>query len=247
MEPSRNIEIKARLPNPEGFLDKINILFKNKDLCLESSPIQQKDYFFKTHEKGVRLKLRVINDLNTKNENGPLKTELISYKREDTDSPKLSTFYRTTVEHEKMYNILSMSHGPPTDTVEKVRILFIYEQTRIHYDNVKGLGHFMELEVVLNKNQSEIGGQRTANNLMKLLDIKEEDLIKCAYVDLLKQQQQQQVLGSSLQNKYVYEDYEDTMTRVIPLESKQKNTIIEGTGEIPPRIIIEECCQNNGC
>ena len=34
--------------------------------------------------------------------------------------------------------------------VRKRRHLFIYEQTRIHVDEVEGLGNFMELEVRFN-------------------------------------------------------------------------------------------------
>lgn len=42
--------------------------------------------------------------------------------------------------------VLSMALGVK-GTVKKRRVLHIVDQTRIHIDEVDGLGHFMELEV----------------------------------------------------------------------------------------------------
>lgn len=58
-------------------------------------------------------------------------------------------------------------------------------QTRVHIDTVKDLGSFMELEVVLRPEQSTEEGQAIAKDLQDKLGVKDEDLIDCAYVDLL--------------------------------------------------------------
>jgi adenylate cyclase class IV len=67
------------------------------------------------------------------------------------------------------------------------RLLYIVGQTRVHLDNVSGLGSFVELEVVLRTGQSDAEGQMVARDLMAMLDICEEDLVDCAYIDLLTQ------------------------------------------------------------
>ena len=70
-------------------------------------------------------------------------------------------------------------------TVRKTRTLYLVSQTRIHIDQVEGLGDFLELEVVLRKDQSEQDGKRIANTLLAEFNIAEEDLIADAYLDLL--------------------------------------------------------------
>lgn len=59
------------------------------------------------------------------------------------------------------------------------------DQTRIHIDAVEDLGNFMELEVVLQAEQTLEEGQTIARDLQNKLGVKDEDLIDCAYVDLL--------------------------------------------------------------
>lgn len=64
------------------------------------------------------------------------------------------------------------------------RYLYIVGQTRVHVDEVKGLGDFMELEVVLSPDQTIEEGQSIANDLLKKLGINKEDLITGSYMDL---------------------------------------------------------------
>jgi len=70
-------------------------------------------------------------------------------------------------------------------TVRKTRFLHIYGQTRIHIDQVEGLGNFMELEVVLTPDQTLEQGQQIAEDLMQKLEIGTNNLISGAYLDQL--------------------------------------------------------------
>jgi predicted adenylyl cyclase CyaB len=69
--------------------------------------------------------------------------------------------------------------------VKKHRKLFLVGRTRVHLDEVEGLGHFLELEVVLADDEPAEAGVREARGLMEKLDIKPHQLIEDAYVDLL--------------------------------------------------------------
>lgn len=68
--------------------------------------------------------------------------------------------------------------------VRKKRHLFLLGQTRIHVDSVENLGEFLELEVVLDDKQDFADGEKIAKELLKKLEISEEDLITGAYIDL---------------------------------------------------------------
>jgi predicted adenylyl cyclase CyaB len=72
-------------------------------------------------------------------------------------------------------------------TVRKERALYLLGQTRVHLDEVQGLGPYVELEVVLEPGQSPEDGTRVARRLMKDLGISEDRLVRTAYIDLLEQ------------------------------------------------------------
>jgi len=55
----------------------------------------------------------------------------------------------------------------------------------VHIDQVEGLGEFLELEVVLGPEQSDIEGKRIAAQLLSEFGIQDDQLIGEAYVDLL--------------------------------------------------------------
>jgi adenylate cyclase class IV len=58
-------------------------------------------------------------------------------------------------------------------------------QTRVHLDEVEGLGDFVELEVVLRPDQAEEEGIVMAEGLMARLGIAEGQLVDVAYIDLM--------------------------------------------------------------
>ena len=169
----KNIEIKARIND----YDKVKRLVE--DLC--PTPIQtkqQEDTFFNT-PKG-RLKLRESDG----------ETAIMYYDRPNSFEPKQSDIVISFIENpDTLKSVLSKSLGI-RGIVKKKRILYKYDQTRIHLDDVEGLGNFIELEVVLESNQTSIDGETIAYNLMNMFDIQKTDLIDVAYIDLIETNQQ---------------------------------------------------------
>ena len=168
---SANIELKAELAD----LESAHATAKNLSGTEPEIP-RQRDVFFPCPH--ARLKLRIF-DANH--------GELIFYEREDAPGPRRSNcqIARTA----DPYALLEIFEQvlPSGGTVEKVRSLYIVGQTRIHIDQVKGLGNFLEIEVVLKKRQKDAEGLHIAHTLAKEFGITEDHLIPVAYVDLLHQ------------------------------------------------------------
>ena len=117
------------------------------------------------------------------------RAELIYYNRIDQEGPKkgpkISQYeISVTNDPEGLRKILKNAYGI-RNTVVKTRHLYMSGRTRIHFYVVDSLGKFIELEVVLSDSEEQIEGEKEAQKLMRQLGIKNEQLIKVAYVDLL--------------------------------------------------------------
>jgi len=167
-----NIEIKARVRD-------FALLRKNAE-ALSDTPVQvipQEDTFFNT-PRG-RLKLRQL---------GPQQGQLVYYERSDAAGPKRSDYLLAgTADSSALKAALTAALGV-RGVVRKTRYLYMVGQTRVHLDEVEGLGQFMELEVVLRPGQSDAEGQDIADDLMKKLGVSESELLEGAYMDLVEQQ-----------------------------------------------------------
>jgi predicted adenylyl cyclase CyaB len=167
----RNIEIKARI-------ESIDALELKAAALATEGPIQiaQDDTFFRC--ASGRLKLRVFS---------ASEGELIFYRRGNEQGPKESFYIRTpTSSPETLREALSLAYGK-VGRVVKHRTLYVVDRTRVHLDRVEGLGHFLELEVVLEDNEPVEGGVHEAHSLMAQLGVEPSQLIETAYVDLLAQ------------------------------------------------------------
>jgi predicted adenylyl cyclase CyaB len=168
-----NIEIKARARDFSAI--------RSRAEALSDTPVQvipQEDTFFAVGQG--RLKLRVRN---------PEPAQLIYYERPDQDGPKRSDYsiFETT-DAQGLKQTLGRALGV-RGVVRKTRYLYLVGQTRVHLDDVEGLGQFMELEVVMLPGQPDAEGQAIAQDLMSRLGVEPADLLEGAYMDLLENQQ----------------------------------------------------------
>ena len=167
----RNIEIKARI-------DSIAALSPIVAALADSGPVHiaQDDTFFAC-ETG-RLKLRAFS---------ASEGELIFYRRANQHGPKESFYVRSpSASPDTLREALSLAYGQ-TGRVIKQRTLFLIGRTRVHLDQVEGLGDFIELEVVLEDDEAAAVGINEAHALMAQLGAGQSQLIDEAYVDLLVQ------------------------------------------------------------
>ena len=169
---ARNIEIKARV------LDRAALAQRAAELA-DTAPqvIHQDDTFFRC-EHG-RLKLRELADG---------RGELIFYRRPDARGPKTSHYQIVPTEHPAaLREALAAAQGLAGRVVKR-RTLYRVGRTRIHLDEVQGLGDHLELEVVLAEDEDEAVGRREAQALMAALGVPPEAWLEGAYVDLLRWQ-----------------------------------------------------------
>lgn len=166
---ARNIEIKARvslLPALRTAVEKL----------ADKGPVEinQDDTFF--HCTTGRLKVRAFPDGTG---------QLIFYQRANQPGPKES-FYELshTDMPDALRATLTLAYGQ-TGRVRKHRTLFEIGRTRVHLDEVEGLGSFLELEVVLPDGEPVEEGVREAHALMLRLGVDAEMPIDAAHVDLI--------------------------------------------------------------
>ena len=166
---AKNVEIKAKLNSLEASLNKV------KSIC-DAPPelMHQTDTFF--HCKSGRLKLREFGDGHGL---------LIAYHRANSTEPTASDYQTTSITYPGDLKEILAATLNVQGVVRKTRHLYITGRTRIHLDEVEGLGNFLELEVVMSTGESIDSGSNEANELMQTLDIQSADLISVAYIDLL--------------------------------------------------------------
>jgi adenylate cyclase, class 2 len=163
----QNLELKACIPSISKAVrtaHRLNAKAQNI-LC-------QRDIYYKV-SRG-RLKLRIINDRYA---------ELIYYNRPDKKGSRYSDYFVLPVDDAILTNALCTAAFGNKVVVEKKRRLFIHKNSRIHLDEVRGLGAFLEFEVLV-KN-----GKRQAQKLLEVLskefEIKQAAVLGVSYSDML--------------------------------------------------------------
>jgi predicted adenylyl cyclase CyaB len=167
-----NVEVKVRIKgNIEGLRERAGALAGQP-----STLIRQEDTFFRT-PRG-RLKLRVPDTGNA---------ELIYYERSDRPGPRPSVYIVARVNDAAALKIVLDASLGVRGFVRKQRELFLAGNTRIHIDDVEGLGRFLELEVMLSAGDLPSAASQRCLEIMNLLGARESDLVERAYIDLLEE------------------------------------------------------------
>jgi homotetrameric cytidine deaminase len=169
----RNVELKARDPDPARSLERALALGAD-----DRGEITQRDTYFAA-ARG-RLKLR-----EQEAGGSPLWDELIGYSRADSTEPGTSNYLRVPVaDAVPLREALDAAYGTLV-TVTKRRRVLLWENVRIHLDEVEGLGSYLELEGVADADSDLSGEHDRVERVRRELGIEDQDLVAGSYSDLL--------------------------------------------------------------
>ena len=170
--PRRNVELKARDADPEATLRRALELGAS-----DEGVLRQRDTYF-GRARG-RLKLR---------EQEPGDAQLIAYQRPDDAQARTSAYRIAEVaDPEALREALDAALGTRV-VVDKRRHLLLYENVRIHLDDVDGLGAFVELEGVASPQSDLTREHELVERLRAQLGLGEP--VPVSYSDLLLDQPQ---------------------------------------------------------
>ena len=167
--PARNVEVKARVADLSALRARVA-----RRATAPPTTLNQVDTFFRV-ARG-RLKLRRFDDGAG---------ELIYYERRDTDGPRTSTYTIAPCADARAVELVLAAALGVRGIVAKHREVFLVDRTRVHLDDVEGLGQFLELEVVLAGDEPPTEGERVARELLAALEVPGDALVAPAYIDLL--------------------------------------------------------------
>ncbi|HHN47696.1 MAG TPA: CYTH domain-containing protein [Bacteroidales bacterium] len=167
--PIHNFEFKARtnkLSALEEKLLKLNPRFIGLD--------HQTDTYFNINSG--RLKLR----------EGNIENSLIFYERQDLAGAKQSTVLLYQHKHNpNLKEILVKSFGVKT-VVEKYRKIYFIDHVKFHFDEVQGLGTFVEVEAIDKTGTTKITElQRQCEYFAEFFQIEAKDYVSKSYSDLM--------------------------------------------------------------
>jgi predicted adenylyl cyclase CyaB len=164
----KNLELKARIASVS---DAIRI--SQQSGFVYKGCLHQKDIYF--YIKKDRLKLRIINGKSA---------EIIYYRRKNRRGGRYSDFLVLPVMDFRTAGKMLSSVFRKGAIVEKKREFFICGNSRIHIDQVKHLGRFIEFEVPLLHGKPQ--AVRRLNHLQKTYNIGSKDIIAGSYSDLMR-------------------------------------------------------------
>ncbi len=164
-----NIEIKARCDDLDIFKSKLlqlPVTFEGEDF--------QVDTFFNVPQGRLKLRESILYG-----------NILIPYLRPDQDGPKQSDYELIPIsDPQRLKGLLGKIFGIKGE-VRKKRQIYLFENVRIHLDEVEKLGNFIEFEAVVDDEKAINENKDKTQWLSNYFEIANDQLVELAYMDLL--------------------------------------------------------------
>ncbi len=162
----KNFEIKLKIDDIDNTLSLIQ-----KTGARREDDMHQIDYYLNIGTS--KKKIREIEGVGV---------QIITYDRFEKLGRKESKYNIKNINQKDKEKILNEENI--LCVVDKIRMLWIYKNTRIHLDRVIDLGYFLELETVI-KDISAAKGLNEFKEMLEILKIDPQKAIVGSYSDLI--------------------------------------------------------------
>ena len=169
----RNIELKARLADLQAAQSAA------RALGIELRGVEkQRDTYFKVGEGRLKLRQRWIED-------DRVDSQLIFYRRANESAAKGSDYTLIAIaDGEGLRAILGAALGVLVE-VTKRRVVYLYDNVRIHLDEVDRLGCFLEFEAIVDATCDDARAHDKVARLQMHFALRADQLLRGSYSDLL--------------------------------------------------------------
>jgi len=173
----KNLELKAELRDPN-----LARLICKQLKASRIAKIRQTDTYYNVARGRLKKRESIAVERGV---GSPEPVEYIFYERPDTVSPKVSQYHLYTQEQVKE----RFGEGPLPVWLEVVknRELYLYESTRIHIDDVIGLGWYFEYEILVDDRTNMDDANDLADRLRSTFLPALGEPIANSYSDLIAQ------------------------------------------------------------
>jgi predicted adenylyl cyclase CyaB len=161
-----NLELKFAIPS----LPRAEQIAHSAGAVGPTELLQVDTYFNVTNG---RMKLRVI---------GGSAAELITYVRPEDHDERLSEYHKTPIAEPTEFRSMLLASLGLLVEVKKRRVLYMMDTTRVHLDEVEGLGSFGEFEIPFT-NESDTG--KRMRELRDIFNVRDADICRHSYSDML--------------------------------------------------------------
>jgi homotetrameric cytidine deaminase len=165
-----NVELKAWDPDPDASVARCLALGAE-----DRGVLDQRDTYFAVARGRLKLREQAQSD-----------DQLVAYRRPDATEPVESAYMLVPVgDPDALREALDTVLGTVV-VVAKRRRLFMWEDVRIHLDEVQGLGTFLELEALVGEAEGALAAARDkVARLRAELAVTDGALVSAGYSDLL--------------------------------------------------------------
>jgi len=176
-----NIEIKARCNGHDG----LRKVLEARGARLVGLDHQIDTYFNVVDGFNVIDGFNVV-DGRLKLREGTIENSLIYYKRPNQAGPKQSDVFLVRLSPDPALKaVLTASNGVMV-VVDKHREIWFDQNVKLHLDQVKGLGLFVEIEAIDTDGTRTVEAlQKQCKQFMELFKIQDTDLVERSYSDLI--------------------------------------------------------------
>jgi predicted adenylyl cyclase CyaB len=177
----RNVEWKGRLGDLAGTAARAAALGAEQH-AFE----RQVDTYFRVPHGRLKLRRRWVGERSrAATQDRELPAELIAYRRPDRAGARASDYLRVPVsDAATMIELLREAVGIEVE-VEKTRLVFLHDGVRIHLDDVRGCGTFLELEAIVDERCDDTAAGLKVRRLLEQLGLANTPAIAGSYRELV--------------------------------------------------------------